>query len=91
MLAGAARIAAAHYHLLAIGVFRIIIHLGINIAELELAAPGRHNTFLPFLGQMADTRALELAVFLVSEPPSGDADSPWIERRPGMPTAGNCL
>jgi hypothetical protein len=33
-------------------------------------------TFLPFLGQMADRRAFEPVVFLVSEPPSGDADSP---------------
>jgi hypothetical protein len=32
---------------------------------------------------MADMRTFEPMVFLVSELPSGDADSPWIERRPG--------
>jgi hypothetical protein len=31
---------------------------------------------------MADRRASEPVVFLVGEPPSGVADSPWIERRP---------
>jgi hypothetical protein len=35
-----------------------------------------YNTFLPFLRQMADRRVFEPVVFLVSEPPSGDADSP---------------
>jgi hypothetical protein len=42
-----------------------------------------YKTFLPFLGQMADRRAFEPSLFLGSEPPSGDAESSWIERRPG--------
>jgi hypothetical protein len=36
----------------------------------------RYNTFLPFLGQMADRRAFELVVFLVNELPAGRAESP---------------
>jgi hypothetical protein len=35
-----------------------------------------YKAFLPFLGQMADMRAFEPAVFLIIELPSGVADSP---------------
>jgi hypothetical protein len=35
-----------------------------------------YNTFLPFLSQMADSRAFEPAVILIIELPSGLADSP---------------
>jgi hypothetical protein len=38
-----------------------------------------HNTFLPALGQMADRRAFEPVVFVVSELPAGRADAPKFQ------------
>jgi hypothetical protein len=35
-----------------------------------------YNTFLPFVGQMADRQGFEPAVILIIELPSGDADRP---------------
>jgi hypothetical protein len=46
-----------------------------------------YNTFLPFLGQMADRRAFEQVVFLVSELPAGRPMSCELKAA-GVPTAG---